>query len=172
MLILALLLALVAGGCGGSDSDGSTAAEAPPSPYTRGGAAERQAPKGASPVLREIYRQFPAPQADPAVKRSARALKAGERACAGKSPLEVKEEFYPAAIESGGLEEGSPQAKTIAEIEHYEKNSFDPSFVAGQLAAGAYEATLPEAIARYGYQGCIYSLALRLKRELSPQHSG
>jgi hypothetical protein len=163
----------VAGGCGGSsDSDGSTAAETPPNPYAHGGSAERQAPKGASPVLREIYRQFPAPRADPAVKRSARAIEAGRRACAGKSPLEVKEEFYPAAIESGGLEEGSPRADTIAEIESYEKNSPDPSFVAGQLAAGAYEATLPKAIARFGYQGCIYSLSLRLKRELAPHRPG
>lgn len=106
------------------------------------------------------------------MKRSARAIAAGKKACAGKSTLEVKEEFYPVAIESGGLEEGSPQAETIAEIESYEKNSPDPSFVAGQLAAGAYEATLPKAIARYGYEGCIYSLSLRLKRELAPHHSG
>jgi hypothetical protein len=104
------------------------------------------------------------------VKASAAAIRAGKRACAGKTPLEVKEAFYPIALEKGGLEAGSPQAKMIADTGNYEKRiAHDTSFAAGQLAAGAYEATLSKATARYGYQGCIYSLALRLKRELAPK---
>ncbi len=158
----------MAGGCGGGD-EGSTASN-PANRYARGGSAESQAPKGASRVLREIYRQFPAPKPDSGVKGSAAAIKAGERACADKTPLEVKEAFYPVAIEAGGLEAGSDKAKMIDDIETYAKQtSHDGSFVAGQLAAGAYEATLPEATARYGYQGCVYVLARRLKRELVPK---
>jgi hypothetical protein len=41
------------------------------------------------------------------------------------------------------------------------------SFVAGQLAADAYQATLPEATGGFRYQGCVYSLAVRLERELA-----
>ena len=55
----------------------------------------------------------------------------------------------------------------IAEIGHYESQAtHSPDFVAGQLAAGVYEATLPEELARSGYQGCVYELALQLRREL------
>jgi hypothetical protein len=43
------------------------------------------------------------------------------------------------------------------------------SFTAGQLAADVYEASLSPASARYGYQGCIYSLARRLERALAPK---
>lgn len=164
------LLALTASGCGGGGSEGSTGAQTKPSPYARGGSAESQAPRGSSPALREIYRQFPAPKADPEVKASAAAIAAGKKACAGKAPLEVKEAFYPVAIEQGGLEQDSPQAKMIAAIDSYEKR-VDGSFVAGQLAAGAYAATLPQARSQFGYQGCIYSLALRVKRELAPKRA-
>lgn len=58
----------------------------------------------------------------------------------------------------------------IARIGTYE--TYTPrsaSFTAGQLAADAYEATLPETIAQYGYQGCVYALANRLEHELAPR---
>ena len=58
----------------------------------------------------------------------------------------------------------------IGEIGRYEKRSrSEPGFTAGQLAAGTYKATLPEAVAIYGYQGCVYSLARSLKHELAQE---
>jgi hypothetical protein len=126
--------------------------------------AAQQAPKGASASEREIYRQFPPPKPDPSVPNSAKVIKAGERACRGKSTLDVKEEFYAEA--SSRL---LPQQKQmIAEIGHWAKQSKrDEGFTAGQLAADVYQATLPEAVSRFGYQGCVYSLAQRLKQELA-----
>jgi hypothetical protein len=173
---LALALAVTAlalAGCGSSSqpaSSGGDEAKAPrPAPTARGGPAEREAPKGASPVLREIYRQFPKPEPDPSVKASAAVIKAGEKACAGRSPRQVKDEFYGAAVKSGALVPGSDEAKMIAQLPKFEKNaSADTAFVAGQLAADVYSATLPEATARFGYQGCIHAMARRLERELAP----
>ncbi len=161
-------LALLAG-CGGGGS--STATEAvSPSPTAVGGKAEQEAPKGASPVLREIYRQFPKPQPEPGDKAGAKAIEAGERACKGKTPIEVKREFWAEATENGTLVPNSAEGKMIAELPKYEAQSAKSSaFVAGQLAADVYEATLPEAEAGAGYQGCVYSLALRLKHELAPR---
>jgi hypothetical protein len=170
-LIAAAALGLLAlAGCGSSSSStaggqGESTAATKPSPTAPGGKAESEAPKGASPVLRQIYRQFPKPAPNPTVKGSAAAIAAGERACKGKTPLEVKEAFYAAAKANLQPE----QTKMIAELASFEKNAAtDSSFVAGQLAAGVYQATLPEAVAQFGYQGCIYALALELKRELGP----
>jgi hypothetical protein len=167
---LALALALLAG-CGGSSGDSSSSTEAvTPSPTAPGGKAEQEAPKGASPVLREIYRQFPKPQPEAGDPASAKAIRAGERACKGKTPIEVKQKFYADATEDGTLVPNSPEGKMIGEIPHFETQSSKSSaFVAGQLAADVYEASLPEAEAAAGYQGCVYSLALRLKRELAPR---
>jgi hypothetical protein len=163
-----LALALLAG-CGGASSSTSTEAVAP-SPTAPGGKAEREAPKGASPVLREIYRQFPKPKPQAGNPGSAKAIRAGERACKGKTPLEVKQSFYAAATENGSLVPNSEEGKMIAELPKFEAQSAkSSSFVAGQLAADVYEATLPEAEAGAGYQGCVYALALRLKRELAPR---
>jgi hypothetical protein len=121
---------------------------------------------GASTLEREIYRQFPPPKSNPEAKGSAKAIAAGEKACRGKSPVEVKEEFF-AEANSRLL---ADQEKMINEIGRYEKRSrTEPSFTAGQLAAGTYEATLPEAVAIYGYQGCVYSLAKGLKHELAQE---
>jgi hypothetical protein len=113
---------------------------------------------------REIYRQFPPPKPNSDAKGSARAIAAGERACRGRSPLEVKEEFFAEA--SARL--NASQEKMINELGRYEKRSrTEPGFTAGQLAAGTYQATLPEAAAIYGYQGCVYALAKGLKHELA-----
>lgn len=57
----------------------------------------------------------------------------------------------------------------IGQIDSYEKHSAkEYSFTGGQLAADTYEATLTSA-GQYGYEGCIYSLARKLERELAPK---
>jgi hypothetical protein len=158
--LLSCALLLLAGcGSGDSSSDATSSAVQPPklTPAQR-------APKGASTVEREIYRQFPPPKPNPDVKGSAKAIVEGEKTCRGRSPAEVKEEFFAEA--SSRL--NADQEAMIEEIGRYERRSgTEPSFTAGQLAAGTYEATLPEAVAIYGYQGCVYSLAGRLKQELA-----
>jgi hypothetical protein len=53
----------------------------------------------------------------------------------------------------------------VEEIERYEEQ-VTPNFVAGQLAAGVYEATLSENEERGGYQGCVYELAQGQLKEL------
>jgi hypothetical protein len=150
----------LAAGCGSSGSDSTTQANVHAPKLT----AAQRAPKGASPIEREIYRQFPPPKPDPSVPKSEEVIRAGEEACRGRSPLEVKEEFY-AEASSNLLPE---QKQMIAEIGHWEKLSKrDEGFTAGQLAADVYQATLPEAVNRLGYQGCVYSLAQRLEHELA-----
>jgi hypothetical protein len=169
-LLASLAAALALAGCGsGAQSTTSTmsseAAKVVKAAAARH-AAEARAPKGASPTLRAIYAQFPPPKPDPEVKRSAAAIGAGERACKGKSPRAVKDELYAAAKRHLNPE----QAKMIARMGSYEKHvAKDANFVAGQLAADTYEATLPAATAQYGYQGCIYSLARRLEHKLAPK---
>ena len=55
-----------------------------------------------------------------------------------------------------------------SELARFEKQArTSPDFAAGQLAAGVYEATLPEEQARSGYQGCVYELAVQLRKELA-----
>jgi hypothetical protein len=95
------------------------------------------------------------------VKGSAKAIKAGERACRGKSPLEVREEF----IAESDLNED--QAGAVSELERYEQNP-SSSYPAGQLGALVYQGTLSdEVLSSYGFQGCVYSLSLGVKRELA-----
>jgi hypothetical protein len=159
LLTCACLLLLAGCGSGGSSSD-TTSPEVQSPKLTPA----QRAPKGASTLEREIYRQFPPPKPNPEARGSARALAAGEKACRGRSPVEIKEEFFAEA--SSRL--NSSQEKMINEIGRYEKRSrTEPGFTAGQLAAGAYEATLSEAVAIYGYQGCVYALAKGLKHELA-----
>lgn len=168
--------ALVLTGCGGGSEErgsGFSSDETTPpdatfaEPTVPKGAP--QPPKGASPILREIYRQFTPPKPDPRVKASGKAIAAGKRACAGRTPVEVERRYYPIAVQKGMLDPNSSQGKTIAEVGKYAKHaSTDPSFAAGQLAAGAYQATLPSRIAPFGYQGCVYSLARELEKALAP----
>jgi hypothetical protein len=164
-LITAVLL--LGAGCGedGNEDDAGSTTTTTESPIEKEERrAEAEAPDGASPVLREIYRQFPPPQPDPAVKGSAEAIRAGERACRGKTPLEVKEEFI---AESDLLES---QEESVAELPELEASAAkNAAFVTGQLGALVYERTLPERLARYGYQGCVYSLSLVIKRNLAPR---
>jgi hypothetical protein len=161
---LITVLVLAAAGCGDGGGGDQTVATTESPVQKEEERAEAEAPKGASPVLRQIYRQFPPPQPDPAVKGSAEAIQAGERACRGKTPLEVREEFI---AESDLLE---PQAELVAELPKLERSAAtNGAFVTGQLGALVYERTLPERVASYGYQGCVYSLALVIKRKLAPR---
>jgi hypothetical protein len=76
----------------------------------------------------------------------------------------VREEFI---TESDLLE---AQEESVAELPELEGSSAtNAAFVTGQLGALVYERTLPERVARYGYQGCVYSLSLVIKRKLAPR---
>jgi hypothetical protein len=143
LLCLALLQ-----GCGSSQDQTQTEAIRGPQP-----------PKGASPLLEGIYRSFQPPQANPQVKGSEEAIEAGERACGEKTPTEVKEAFIDEAKLTKEQREALEQLKRAEE---------HPSadFVAGQLAGLVYEASLEGEVAEYGYRGCVYALAQKLKREL------
>ncbi len=170
----ALALAIALAGCGSSSSSTSSTSTAPSAEALAAAkkdaavrhAAEARAPKGSSPTLRAIYATFPAPKPSPEAKRSAAAIKAGERACGGKSPVQVKEEFYAAAKRKLSSE----QTKMVDRIDSYENHSpTDASFTSGQLGADVYEATLPAAIGQYGYEGCVYALARGLEGRLAPR---
>jgi hypothetical protein len=154
-------------GCGGGDSSSSTAQRYPVPTIP---ANAPHPPKGASPVLRGLYFQFTPPKPDPRIKGSGAAIEAGKVACAGMTPLEVKEKYFLIAVQSGKLDPTSAEGKAIASIRKYAKNvTKDSSFPTGQLAADAYKATLPLRIASYGAQGCVYVLARRLEHQLAPK---
>jgi hypothetical protein len=161
--------ALAIAGCGSSDEDGSggtsgAGEKPPPSPTRVGGPAEREAPPGASPTLRAVYRQFPKPKPDPQVPGAAAAIKAGEAACKGRTPLEVKARYFGQARPNLLPD----QRQMVVQIGRFGKTAADDaSFPAGQLGALVYEKSLSsERTAIYGYQGCVYQLALEFKREL------
>lgn len=178
--LLLCVLALAVGGCGssgssttsstgGSTTSSSTSPSSGSSPSASVAGAPK-APKGSSLVLQQIYRQFPPPQGNPMVKRSKLAIEAGEKACSGKTPLQVKEQYFPIAVKKGNLEANGEEGKMIARIGTYAKHvSTDASFAAGQLAADAYQGTLPAAIGQYGYEGCVYALAHQLEHQLAPK---
>jgi hypothetical protein len=114
------------------------------------------------PMTRQLAITFPFPKPAPgSPPGAAAAIDAGRKACRGKTPVEVREEFLAAAQ---GLNEG--QREMIAELPHFE-DQVSSNFAAGQLAAGVYEATLAEKLMVSGYQGCVYELALQLRRELA-----
>jgi hypothetical protein len=178
-VLAAITIALALPGCGSGGSTTGAAAPAggtpvvpaPPAPAKAAtkqaaAAAEAAAPKGASPTLRAIYRQFPTPRTESMEPTAAKAVKAGAAACRGKTPTAVKEEFYAEAEEELEPE----QAKMIGQIGHFEaQEKTDRSFVAGQLAADTYAATLPEEESQAGYQGCVYALAQGLEQRLAPE---
>jgi len=172
---LTAALALTLAACGSGSSSSSTSTEAAASAAAKADlavrrAAESRAPKGSSPTLRAIYATFPPPKPNPEAKRSAAVIKAGERACTGKTPSEVKDTYYPIAVKKGKLEAKGEEAMMIARIGSYETSATkSASFTAGQLGADAYQATLPPALAQYGYQGCVYALAQRLEGEMAPK---
>jgi len=111
--------------------------------------------------LGEIPRQFPRPVPDPGVDGAAEAIRRGERACAGKTPSGVRLRFEASATLD------PDQRELVAKITSFERiASRDTGFQAEQLAGFVYEQTLPARVARYGYQGCVYSLARVLKHRL------
>ena len=92
--------------------------------------------------------------------------KPGKAACRGKTPAAVKKKFYAEAEEY--LE--PQQAEMIGQLAKFEaREKTDESFIAGQLAADVYAATLEAEEAPAGYQGCIYSLARSLEQRLAPK---
>ena len=150
LLIALTLLALP--GCGEESQTQSGASLLP----IRG----PEPPPGASPLLRALYRNFQPPLADPGVRGSAKAIKAGIRACEGQTPVEVKRRFI------GDSELSASQRQALAQLRQAEANP-TAEFVAGQLAALVYEGTLEKGqLPEYGYRGCIYGLAKGLKGEL------
>lgn len=158
-----LLLGLAGCGQGGPSQGEAEEAVARSQEAKERRALQARAPKGASPALRRLYSAFPPPKPDPKAKGSTKAIAEGERACKGKTPSGVKARFYPEAKEN--LEPA--QRKLISRLPHYEAiAAHDPGFAAGQLAADVYAASLPAAVARYGYEGCVYGLARRLEGEL------
>jgi hypothetical protein len=152
-------LSLGVAACGGGDSGSDSATQ-----LTTEGTLPPDAPQ-----TKVIAHQFPKPKPVAGAPSGAmKAIRAGERACKGKTPKQVRDEYLPEAQEGGRLNEG--QEAMIAEISKFEAQSRNtPDFAAGQLAAGVYEATVTEKLARSGYQGCIYSLAQQLRHELSGQ---
>ena len=116
-----------------------------------------------APLSEQLAQVFPVPKPGPgSLPGSAAAIEAGRKACKGQTPLQVREEFIGSAQ---GL--GEDQEKMIEELPKFEDQPPTTNFVAGQLAAGIYETTLPEKQMIAGYQGCVYELALQLRRELS-----
>jgi hypothetical protein len=148
---------IVFAGCGDSD-DGRDAQTTPTLPTTS------DALPPDAPMAQVIAKQFPSPKpTEGAPPGAMKSIEAGRKACKGKTPAQVRDEFIGAA---SGLDEG--QEAMLGELGRFEKQSrTSPDFVAGQLAAGVYEATLPEEEARFGYQGCVYELALQLRKELA-----
>jgi hypothetical protein len=115
-----------------------------------------------SPLSEQLAQTFPVPKAAPgSLPGSAAAIEAGRNACRGKTSLQVREEF----IDAADLPE--EKGSMVAELAKYENQPPTVSFVAGQIGAGVYEATLPVKKAAAGYQGCVYELALQLRRELA-----
>jgi hypothetical protein len=142
--------------CGGGLDSGQTTAPA----ATTGSPALNPT----APITKQLATVFPVPKAPPGSPSTVTAaIEAGRKACRGKTPLQVREEFLESAQ---GL--GEDQEKMIAQLPKFESQAgTSPNFAAGQLAAGVYEATLPEKQMVAGYQGCVYELALQLRRELA-----
>lgn len=154
-LALSVMAAFALTACGDdsdSEQSGSTTANGRPA----------SANAGPPSVEEALADQFPVPQpTENAPPGSAAAIEAGREVCKGKTPKQIRGQFLAAA--EGELNEG--QLEMVEDIERYEKQ-VTSNFVAGQLAAGVYEATLSENEERGGYQGCVYELAQKLQREL------
>jgi hypothetical protein len=156
-LVLSMMATVLLTACGDDSGSGQTAGAGS---STAQGATAPIDPT--APMTEQLARTFPVPKPGPgSLPGAAAAIEAGRKACKGKTPLQVREEFIGAAQ---GLSEG--QKAMIGELPKFE-NQVSSNFAAGQLAAGVYEATLPEKKMMAGYQGCVYELALQLRRELA-----
>jgi hypothetical protein len=145
-------------GCGDDSNSEQTAGEGG---YPTSGLNPR------APLTKQLARVFPVPKVEPGDEPgAAKSIAAGRKACRGKTPEQVRDEFMAAAEAEAGLEEG--QKALLAEFDKFEEQKLhSPNFAAGQLAAGVYEATLPELQRRAGFRGCVYELAVQLRRELA-----
>ena len=149
--------------CGG-DSDSGQTAGAESSTATATAAAPHR-PDGADHASSSPH-VFPKPKAPPGSppgadegdRRRPQGLQ-GQDAAAGAGRVHRRSRRRASATD---------QEEDDRELPKYEKQAaHSPDFVAGQLAAGVYEATLPEKQTIAGYQGCVYELALQLRRELA-----
>ena len=172
-MTLVATAALFLSACGGGGNGESTESEqtfTPPKPQASGFANGGKGGKreGSATIATQFPEPKPQPQSPPGAQK---AIDAGRRACKGKTPVQVRDEFMAEAEASGLLNEG--QKKMIADLARYEKQATtSPDFVAGQLAAGVYEATLPERLRIAGYQGCVYELAQQLQKEIAKSQKG
>jgi hypothetical protein len=165
-----LILSACGGGSGGNETNGQQGANGQPAAGSGGSAGSGSAAGnggGGNAKVATIESTFPTPKPLPNSPPGAKkAIEAGRRACKGKTPEQVRDEFMSEAEASGLLNAG--QKTMIANIAHYEKQAATSAdFVAGQLAAGVYEATLPEELRIAGYQGCVYELAQQLLKEIA-----
>jgi hypothetical protein len=167
---LAVTVALILSACGGSggtETNGQQGTNGGSAGGSNGSGGNVGTGGGGNSTVAALEAAFPAPKADPESPPGARgAIDAGRKACKGKTPQQVRDEFMAEADASGLLNPG--QRKMLANIAHYEKQAATTAdFVAGQLAAGVYEDTLPEELRIAGYQGCVYELAQQLLKEIA-----
>lgn len=157
--VVGLVAIFTLGACGGDDNDSGTEQGGTDAVATTEGGLPPDAP-----ITRVLAEQFPKPTpTEGAPPGAEKYIEEGRKACKGKTPEQVRDEFIETAA---GLNEG--QEAMLDELDKFEKQAqHSPDFAAGQLAAGVYEATLPEKEARSGYQGCVYELAVQLRRELA-----
>jgi len=164
LLTLGAMTALVTG-CGGGSSSADTGAFTDTTP---GAVPDRTTLTGSTPIAKKLAITFPVPKpqaTDP--PGTAAEIKAGRKACKGKKPIEVREEFIDRV---GSLTED--QEKVIGELPKYEKGATSPNFPGAQIAADVYQAGLPEKKQAAGFRGCVYELALQRRRELAKGGSG
>jgi hypothetical protein len=157
-LVLSIMATVLLTACGGDSDSGQTAGSGSSTVQNATPPIDPSAP-----MSEQLARTFPVPKAEAgSLPGTAAAIEAGRTACKGKTPLQVREEFIEAAQ---GLSDA--QEAMIDELPKFESQGLSPNFVAGQLAAGVYEATLPEKKMVAGYRGCVYELALQVRRELA-----
>jgi hypothetical protein len=179
VLLIAALLLL--GGCGDSGegetsqtatqtqgattsqgkAQGTTTSEDPDASLPEG--TEDLSPKAAAYYAERLKESFPKPKPAPGARQiSAKAIQAGQQACKGATPTEIAERYE----EEAKLD--PDQDELLEELPRYEEEAVrDPSFVAGQIAAMVYEATLAGGAGDYGFQGCVFALAGGLERQLA-----
>lgn len=170
---LALTAAALLAGCGGNgDSDASTSSAAAGDGQGQNGAESgstqpNRPPQGAA-AIRE---NFPPPDTKGLPAGQVAAIRAGQKACEGKRPLQVRAEYLDEATAGGTLDLDSPEGELVSDPKRFRTlPGTTPDFPAGQLGADVYAATVPQAVAQSAYKGCVYELARVQARRL--QRSG